>query len=82
MARAGAIPSVIHEGRDGLLVTYGDPRDMARVILELLDDPARRAEMGRAGQQKVLENYTWEVVTERMRTVFLNAIHKGRAALS
>jgi len=78
-ARAGAIPSVIQEGHDGLLATYGDPQDLARAILELLRDPARRVEMGRAGQKKVLENYTWDIVTERMRSVFLNAIIRRTA---
>ena len=77
-ARAGAIPSVIDEGHDGLLFTYRDAGDLARAILEMLADPAGRAQMGAAGRQKVLENYTWEIVTDRVREVYLrvrNAPH-------
>jgi glycosyltransferase involved in cell wall biosynthesis len=68
--RSGAISSVIDEGRDGLLVPYGDPDALAQAILELLDDPHRRAKMGRAGRQKVLEHYTWEIIAERVRAVY------------
>ena len=80
-ARMGAIPSVIDEGRDGLLVAYRDPDDLARAILELLADPQRRAQMGQAGYQKVLENYTWETVTDRVRAVYVRAValHAARA---
>jgi len=70
-ARAGAIPSVIDEGQDGLLFTYQDADDLARAILELLADPAGRARMGAAGRQKVLQNYTWEIVTDRLREVYV-----------
>jgi len=79
-ARVGAIPSVIDEGRDGLLAAYQDAGDLARAILELLADPERREQMGRAGQKKVLENYTWEIIADRVRGVYLEAIarHAGR----
>lgn len=79
-ARVGAIPSVIDEGRDGLLAAYQDAGDLARAILELLADPERRGQMGRAGQKKVLENYTWEIIADRVRGVYLEAIarHAGR----
>lgn len=76
--RAGAIPTVVDEGRDGLLASYGDPEDLARAILALLADPVRREEMGRAGQNKVLENYTWEIFTDRVREVY-SRIWQGKA---
>jgi len=75
-ARTGAIPSVIDEGQDGLLVAYQDADDLARAILALLADPQRRARMGEAGQRKVLENHTWGVVADRVRTVYLEAISR------
>lgn len=80
-ARIGAIPSVIDEGCDGLLVNYGDAGDLARAILELLADPARRLHMGQAGQSKVLQNYTWEIVADRVRAVYTRVIarHAGAA---
>jgi glycosyltransferase involved in cell wall biosynthesis len=81
--RMGAIPSVIDEGHDGLLVTYQDAEDLAQAILALLADPQRRAQMGAAGYHKVLENYTWEIVADRVRAVYVEAISRraGRRGL-
>ncbi|MDH7474354.1 MAG: glycosyltransferase family 4 protein [Anaerolineae bacterium] len=76
--QAGAIPSVIDEGRDGLLVPYGDPRSMARAILSLLNDPPGRFSMGQAGRKKVLENYTWEIFADRVRGVYETVISQRR----
>ncbi len=68
--RAGCIPSVIDEGQDGLLVEYLDPHDLGRAIRVLLDDPAHRSAMGAAGREKVRQNYTWEIVTNRLRSLY------------
>jgi len=75
-ARIGAIPSVIDEGRDGLLTTYQDADDLARAIRDLLRGPQQRIQMGRAGRIKVLEHHTWEIVTDRVRTVYTEAISR------
>ncbi len=72
--RIGAIPSVIDEGQDGLLVAYQDADDLARATLKLLANPQRRAQMGEAGRRKVMENYTWEIVADRVRAVYVEAI--------
>lgn len=49
----GAVP-----GRDLLLAD--EPEAMTRAILSLLDDEARRAELGAAGRRFVEEHWTWE----------------------
>lgn len=76
--RAGAIPSVIDEGKDGLLVPYGDPEGLAQAILFLLTNPTRRSTMGQEGQKKVLENYTWEIFADRVRGVYEKVIRQRR----
>ncbi|MBN1580738.1 MAG: glycosyltransferase family 4 protein [Anaerolineae bacterium] len=68
--RSGAIPSVIAEGHDGLLAEYGDGTSLAQAILSLLADPKQRARMGQAGKKKVQENYTWDIVTDRVRAIY------------
>jgi glycosyltransferase involved in cell wall biosynthesis len=69
-ARIGAIPSVIDDGKDGLLFRYLDADDMARAILDLLSNRSRRIQMGQAGRDKVLQSYTWEVVTDQLRSLY------------
>jgi glycosyltransferase involved in cell wall biosynthesis len=63
VSRAGAIPEVV--GPDGLcadLVTPGDVDELTRALGALLDDPGRRAEMGRAGRRRVEESFSWRAV--------------------
>lgn len=68
--RAGAVPTIIAEGEDGLLAQPGDTADLARVICKLLANPQQRARLGQAGYQKVKNNYTWEIVTDKFRRVY------------
>ena len=55
-ARVGAIPEVIEEGKDGLLVEFGDVDQLASAMLHLLNHPDLCREMGEAGRKKVIEN--------------------------
>ena len=73
-ARVGSIPSVIDEGRDGLLFEYLDPSSLAQAVVRLLDNPAQRSAMGQAGREKVLRNYTWEIVADRLRAVYAEVV--------
>jgi glycosyltransferase involved in cell wall biosynthesis len=73
-ARVGSIPSVIDEGQDGLLFNYLDPDSLAQALLDLLDNPSQQARMGEAGRQKVLGNYTWEIVADRLRAVYAELV--------
>jgi glycosyltransferase involved in cell wall biosynthesis len=56
----GGIPDVVADGETGILVPSEDPDALARAIAELIDDPARRAEMGRAGRRRAVERFTAE----------------------
>jgi glycosyltransferase involved in cell wall biosynthesis len=73
-ARMGAVASLIDEEKDGLLFTCGDVGDLARAISTLLAAPQQRTQMGEAGFQKVLANYTWDIVVERTRSVYQSVI--------
>jgi glycosyltransferase involved in cell wall biosynthesis len=42
-----------------LYARRNDPIDMAQKIVELLDDPARRREMGEFGRRRVMEELEW-----------------------
>jgi glycosyltransferase involved in cell wall biosynthesis len=72
--RRGAIPSVIDEWRDGLLVDYRDAPQLASAILELLTDAGLRERMGQCGKEKVLVQHTWDVAVARFRAAYEEAI--------
>jgi glycosyltransferase involved in cell wall biosynthesis len=69
-ARIGAIPTVVAEGEDGLLITHRDTGDLARAIETLLGDPVLRRRLGEAGYHKVASQYTWDIVADKVRTVY------------
>ena len=66
----GAPGSIVTHGQDGLLVKYHDPADLAQTLRTLLASPDRRAQMGQAGQRKVLAEYNWDVVADRFRAMY------------
>jgi glycosyltransferase involved in cell wall biosynthesis len=49
----GGIPEIIDHGSTGYLVPPSDPVSLADRIVELLDDPERMREMGKAGRARV-----------------------------
>jgi glycosyltransferase involved in cell wall biosynthesis len=65
VSRAGAIPEVVGpDGECADLVTPGDVGELERALRAMLDDPDRRARMGRAGRRRVLEKFSWHAVAE------------------
>ena len=73
--RVGGVPFVVEDGRTGLLRPSGDAEGLARAALDLLDDPARRLQFGRAAREKVLPIFTAErLIADVMR------LYDGRGA--
>ena len=68
--RRGAIPSLVSDGADGLLVEWQDAAALADALAALLRDPARAAQMGDAGRRKALRRYTWPRIGEEFRKVY------------
>ena len=59
--------SFIEDGKDGLLVKYGDKYELASSISKLLNSKEMRIKLGKNGREKVLRYYTWDIVTKRIR---------------
>jgi len=53
----GGISEAVVHGETGLLVPPGDPTVLAEAIVQLLQDPARAAAMGRAGQERAISRF-------------------------
>ena len=58
-----AIPEVIKDDQTGVLIPPGCPEMLAREIVALAADPARRDRLARAGQEYVLRNFDERVAS-------------------
>jgi glycosyltransferase involved in cell wall biosynthesis len=66
----GGLLDTVVPGLTGELVAPRRPAELARVLRELLDDPARRASYGQAGRRRAVELYDWRQVVARTETVY------------
>jgi glycosyltransferase involved in cell wall biosynthesis len=79
VSRAGAIPEVVGEDGDCAdLVEPGDVGELTHAIEALLDDPDRRARMGAAGRQRVLDHFSWGAVARATAAAYQEAIDADR----
>jgi glycosyltransferase involved in cell wall biosynthesis len=67
-SRSGAVPETVKDGETGFVVDKNDVDGLAGALLTLLKDDCLRKHMGRAGRQRVLENFTWNRVADSMYT--------------
>jgi starch synthase len=84
----GGIPEVVIDGVTGGLVpieqaTDGtgiplDPdqyvADFAQALIEVVSDPDRAAEMGRAGRARAIESFSWPAIAERTVEVYRSVL--------
>jgi len=65
--RIGAVTSLIEQGKDGLLVEYGNQQELASAILKLMGNEHLRRKLGENGRKKACGKYTWDTITKRFR---------------
>lgn len=63
---------VIDHGVNGFLVKEHNTKQMAKYIIELLDNTEKAKKMGIAGRKTVLEHYTEEVVISKWKEMLKN----------
>lgn len=65
------IPELVRAGRDGLVVPERDSAALAAAIHDLLRDPARRASLGRAARDRVVDVFDARTTTVALRSLFI-----------
>jgi glycosyltransferase involved in cell wall biosynthesis len=61
---SGEIPNVV--GDAGIIFKEGDVKMLTEVLMRLILDDSLRNTLGVTGRKRVLENFTWERVAERL----------------
>jgi glycosyltransferase involved in cell wall biosynthesis len=68
--RVGAIPEVIEDGREGLLIEAGDVPALADCLLRIDGDPKLRSRLGNAGRARIAESFSLETMAERVAGIY------------
>jgi starch synthase len=71
----GGVPEIVIEGVTGHLVPLtgrgsGLGAALAEKVNAVLDNPSAAREMGRAGRQRVLDDFTWRAVAARTAELY------------
>ena len=75
----GALPEVAGtHGETCFLTEPGDAEALASVLREALDDPDARARVGRAGRQRVVDQWSWRHTAERTVEQYRAAMDEAR----
>ncbi|RII90951.1 glycosyltransferase, partial [Clavibacter michiganensis] len=70
----GGLTDSVVDGVTGILVPPRDPAAIADALGELLEDPARRRRLGRAGRDRMEHGYAWSTVAARTAEAYRAAI--------
>lgn len=76
--RIDAIPTLVEDGVDGLLVEVDNPKDAADKVLWLYHHPREAAEMRKKALKKVIENYDISRVVKQHIEMFDELCEKGK----
>jgi glycosyltransferase involved in cell wall biosynthesis len=82
-ASIGGLEDLVRDGETGLLVPTVDAPALTQALLTLAADPARAAEMGRAGRARAIDRFPEDRCTERTEEVYrywLNGRRNGSLA--
>ena len=61
----GGIPDAIEGGKSGILVATKDYQSMTNAVVSLLQNDAKRLEMGAFAQRRAREEFAWDSVVSR-----------------
>jgi glycosyltransferase involved in cell wall biosynthesis len=67
---------IVDDGHTGLLAESGDQSALTDCIRKLAADPVLRVQLGNAGYKRALENFSDEIMAERVLQVYLRVLKK------
>ena len=77
----GAIPEVVRDGQEGLLVDPGNVAALQQAIATLILDPEKRLRMGAAAQRRA-QHFDWQSVETKLAALYDSVLGKPRTAES
>lgn len=77
---AGGLPELVQDGVTGLVVPAGETEAWEKALAELLGDPQRRVEMGKAARQRFEQGFTVERFAAATLQVYRELLSERDAA--
>lgn len=78
-SNAPGVRELIEDGVNGRLAAAGDARALADILEDLLRNPERAAQLGRAARDAALERHSRELMNGRYEALFLRLANGGAA---
>ena len=66
----GGIPEAVDEGVEGFLIKPGDIKSIGTALDKLLSDPELRVRMGKAGRERIENEYTPSVIFPVLKSIY------------
>ncbi len=76
--RVGAIPEVVGDGEEGLLIEPGDVPALTECLLRIDGDPELRRRLGAAGRARVTASFSLEAMAERVAGIYAEILAAPR----
>jgi glycosyltransferase involved in cell wall biosynthesis len=75
----GQIGKILEDGKTAVLVKPGDPMDLKRGIMDLVQNPQKAARLGHTAREVAVSNFTWDHHADRLlRAITRLKIRMGR----
>ena len=78
-SRVGGLPEVVDDGETGLLVTAGNPDELAAALCKLSADRELRARLGTAGRARVEKLFSLKAYVDGMTRQLLQTVSRRRS---
>ena len=62
--KVGSIPEIVDHGKNGLIVSPRDPRELAAAIIKILTDHNLRKNMSQEAEIKAYRELSWERIAK------------------
>jgi glycosyltransferase involved in cell wall biosynthesis len=72
--RVGGIPELVRDGIDGRLVEVGHPEQLAAAMMEMLDKPQMRRQMGNAARTRIRESFSVDSMVTQTQNLYIRLL--------
>jgi glycosyltransferase involved in cell wall biosynthesis len=76
-SRTGGLAEIIEDERSGVFVEPGNAEDLAAAILNLIQDPDRRARLAAGARRRIVQEFSSATIAARMTQLYQQVIHQA-----